>query len=140
MNGTPGSSLWDDLLGLQTKQALLAPAAKRTRPDTPTRFTAWSNAQSFTDGGYLARVMRQTCKSCGAQHETVLGVFHVEIHATGARRLQALAHNAQWPLIEGMPLEVEAQTVPYCGACLRLLGFSREVEAPTTRSLVVPHA
>jgi len=122
-------SLWDDLQDVETKQAIL---------DTPKkRKNEWNNAASFTDGGYLARVLRQTCKSCGGSAEHLQGIFHLEIAPNGTRRLQALGRGAQWPLVDGLPLEVEAQDVDWCPACLRSLGFSRETPAPGVYSLII---
>ena len=45
------NTLWDDVQVVLTREALQAPAAKR-----PSRHTEWSNAHSFIDGGYLARI------------------------------------------------------------------------------------
>lgn len=116
------STLWDDVQVVLTHEALQAPAAKR-----PSRHTEWSNAHSFVDGGYLARIVRETCRSCSGRVESSQGVFHVEVKVgTGTRRLTALPRGGQWPLEPGLPLEIEEVTVDWCAACLRDLGFTTE--------------
>ncbi len=115
----------DDFLAacdrFDTKRALAAPATR------PARHTDWSNAQSFIDGGYLARVLRQHCRGCDSSTESVEGIFHAEIKAgTAARRLTALPRGAQWPLADGLPLEVVSRDVDWCADCLRSLGFTSE--------------
>lgn len=114
-------SLWDDMQADELCAALEAPAAKRKNE--------WSNVGQFVSDGYLARVLRQTCRSCKGRSEHTQGIFHVE-RKEGAkdRRLTALGRGAQWPLSESLPLEVEEVTVDWCPACLRLIGF--DVERP----------
>lgn len=99
----------------------------------------WSNANSFVSEGYLARCIRQTCASCGSVSEHSEGIFHVERSPSGARRLQALLRGVQWTLADNLPMEVTEQSVEWCVACLRTLGFSREVQA-AGRTLVIPQA
>ena len=125
------SSLWDDAQADRITDSLSRPAAK------PARFTEWSdNSRSFRDGGYLARVLRQTCRSCSTTNNHLEGIFHVEIAPNGTRRMTALAANAQWPIQE-WPVEVVATELPLCPACLRSVGFEREVPAPGVFSLLL---
>lgn len=124
------TSLADLLAADLLAEALEAPAAPRRRE--------WSNAHSFVDEGYLARVVRQTCACCHGVQDIPLGIFHAERAPNGTRRLQALPRGGQWPLSEGLPLELESAEVPFCVPCLRLLGFSVERPAPTTCTLKVP--
>ncbi len=103
------------------KKALTQPAARRER------HTEWTNAESFVSEGYLARILRQTCKSCGGTAETTEGIFHAERKpGATARRLTALPRGGQWPITEHLPLEVIETTVDWCPACLRLVGFDAE--------------
>ena len=103
---------------------------RRIAPPPP---KPWSNIGCFISAGYLARVLRQTCRSCRAVAETTEGIFHVEVKpGVSARRLTRLAHGAQWPLAEGLPLEVVESATDWCPACLRTLGFSSEQPAGTS--------
>lgn len=128
-------SLWDDLQADITREAFEAPAAKRPaakRPDA----NAWSNAQSFVSEGYVARVIRQTCKGCGGHVDFAQGIFHAERKpGDSARRLQKLGRGAQWPLSTHCEMEVEIQEVEWCAACLRDLGFT--IERPAQRGFVM---
>lgn len=103
------------------KRALAAPATR------PSRHTEWSNAESFVSEGYIARVLRQTCKSCGAVAEHTEGIFHAERKpGAAARRLTLLPRGAQWPVQEHLPLEVTESTTDWCPPCLRMVGFDAE--------------
>jgi hypothetical protein len=102
------------------------------------RFTSWSDENSFVDGGYLAKVVGQRCKSCGQRNEHVLGIFHVEIKPDGCRRLQRLDPRAQLPAqTTGRAMEYEESDVPACANCLmgENWGFDQVVETPAVRSL-----
>jgi len=106
-------------------------------PKSP-RFTEWrDHTGKFRDGGYLARVLRQTCMTCAGVTEHVEGVFKVEIATNGARRMTALDPAADWPLKE-WPLEVVSLPTRLCAPCLRVLGFEKEVPAPQVFSLLIP--
>jgi hypothetical protein len=92
----------------------------------PVRFTEWNNDTSFRDAGYLARVLRTTCKLCEGVTETLEGIFHVEVHTkSNTRRLQAVL---DWPTGE-YSLEIVPQESAICAGCVRQLGFSDEREA-----------
>jgi len=105
----------------------------------PVRHTEWSNAQSFTFEGYLARVRRTRCECCDATSEVFEGVFTEEVKPNGTRRLQGLSKGAQWPQGVEHRLEVvDGGTTALCALCVRDIGFSRETAAPTSYSLVVP--
>lgn len=124
-------TLLDDLRDDLVREALERPATRPARPES------WNNWARFTDGGYLARVVRQRCLDCGGTVDCVQGIYHVELADNGTRRLQALDPRAQWPL-QQWPMELEVQSVPHCAACLRMLGFELERPAPATYSLRLP--
>jgi len=50
----------------------------------------WTGANSWTSQGYIVRVLRATCKQCGTQHDSLMGVFHREKNGRGDLREQAL--------------------------------------------------
>lgn len=97
------------------------------------RHTAWSNHESFVAAGYLAKVVQTTCNCCGSMRENLEGIFTVEVKVgTGARRMQALAANGDWPQQQVHTVEVSQAFTRFCPDCVRGLGFSREVEAAGT--------
>lgn len=129
-SGKP-TSLWDDAQADRIADALARPAPR------PKRYTDWTDTPSkFRDGGYLARVIRQTCVSCGVTVEFLEGLFHVELAVNGTRRMTALAPNAHWPL-QQWPMEVTNLRIPMCPACLRLVGFDTETTPPEQFSLFI---
>lgn len=97
------------------------------------RYQAQAGNQ-FTDGGYLALVRVQHCEACSATATILDGIFSVELHSAGGRRLTRLDPRAQWPLRSGHTKEVRRESVPFCSGCLSDLGFDRIVgasDAPT---------
>lgn len=100
------------------------------------RHTEWSNQQSFIFDGYLAIVHQTTCETCGSMRENLEGLFTSEVKVgTGARRLQAIPTNGQWPQGGGHRCEVRQFGTKWCPDCVRGLGFDREIEAATGREL-----
>jgi hypothetical protein len=122
-----------ELLGVTlpkgTKRAPVEAGQKPPRAKA-VRFTDWNNFQTFTFGGYLARVTRAHCQCCDNLFDTFEGIFIEEVHVSGTRRLQQLARGAQWPQgdLEHRK-EVAEVEVEYCGDCIGDLGFGREVDA-----------
>lgn len=83
------------------------------------RSASGNNFSSFTDGGYLVQVLAQRCQSCKAVNETLIGIFHCELHSSGSRRLTRLDPRAQLPVTaSGRKLEYTEQLVPACVNCL----------------------
>lgn len=100
----------------------------QTPPKAPMH-REWNNFTSFTLGGYVAKVTRTHCAACDNLFDTLEGVFIEEIHASGARRLTALAKGGDWPAQEAHRKEVSDAEVDYCAHCIGDLGFSREVDS-----------
>lgn len=100
----------------------------------------WCNADRFVSEGYVARIVRYSCKCCHKTADHPLGVFHAERNtSSGMRRLQALPPNGQWPLESGLAYEVETAEIPHCADCLWQLGFDREVPASGVYTRILPN-
>lgn len=95
----------------------------------PVRFTDWSNAATFTFGGYVARTRRLRCGACEGVTDLVEGIFIEEIHLpSGTRRLQQMVKGAQWPTGGGHRQEIWEEGVEVCAGCVAALGFDRLVD------------
>jgi hypothetical protein len=93
------------------------------------RHTEWNNFESFEFKGWVAMVAQITCNCCGSVRERLDGIFTCEVKVgTGARRLQAIASNGDWPVNQQHTVEVRQEFTRFCPDCVRGLGFSREVE------------
>ena len=86
---------------------------------------------TWTSGGYLAKVGRQICQSCGRTQDHCIGVYAVEL-GNGGRRLTRLPSKGQFPL-EPWPMEIDVSEVEWCAVCLSDLGFTPAVGMPQSR-------
>jgi len=97
------------------------------------RHTDWSNEKTFEFTGYIAMITQTTCECCGSMRENLEGIFMCETKiSSGARRLQAIASNGDWPAQGQHTCEVKQLFSRFCPDCVRGLGFTREVEAAGT--------
>ncbi len=110
----------------QAKAVVLGHKPPKLKPE---RHTNWSNAATFTFGGYLARIKWLECQCCGEGTKICEGIFIEEIHLpSGTRRLQQMAKGSQWPQGGGHRQEVWTEKVEVCGKCVADLGFDRIVD------------
>lgn len=95
-----------------------------------------NNFAQFVDGGYMAKVIRQTCNGCHSTSDYLVGLFHIEHHVGGGRRLTKLGKGAQWPLVPGHAVELTWEDVDNCSTCLSFLGFDKIETSPPVRTIV----
>ncbi len=90
---------------------------ERGNLDKP-RANPWHGNSNFLHQGYFTRVLRATCRNCGTQHDSLMGVFSREKNGLGAVREIALdLRRAQLPG-GGIPREYEPVSVPACLECI----------------------
>lgn len=82
---------------------------KRRVIHAPFRPTVWQSQ------GYLARAIRSTCLNCGAQLDSLMGIFHVE--TSGTNRQEHVMSLKGFQLPPGAPARIEWTHVK-TAACL----------------------
>lgn len=83
----------------------------------PKRHTEWTEHSPWVSQGYLARVSEFTCTGCSTRHQSLLGIFHLEIRGTDRRETALSLRNFQ---MNGSP-PVQITLLPpqaICAACL----------------------
>jgi hypothetical protein len=77
----------------------------------------WTGARDWENQGYIVRVLRATCRACGTQNDSLMGVFHREKNGRGDLREQAL--DLRRVQFSGTASRVyEPVSVPACLDCL----------------------
>lgn len=89
------------------------------QPIATKRRLAQELAAPWFHQGYMARILRIECCSCGTEVDELLGVYTIETRG-GSRRLTKAK---QWPQQGPWPIEIEKRTVLHCAYCIESLGF-----------------
>jgi hypothetical protein len=82
---------------------------------------AWTGANNWTARGYFVRALRATCKNCGTQHDSLMGVFLRETNGRGDLRETAL-NGKGLPCtpfnVAPLPREYHPVNIPMCLDCI----------------------
>jgi hypothetical protein len=72
----------------------------------------------WTSQGYLARVIRSTCGNCGAQLDSLMGIFHVESRGTERREQIMTLKGFQLPPSAAAGVEYTPVKTAACLDCI----------------------
>jgi hypothetical protein len=75
-------------------------------------------SQPWRSAGYLARVLRSTCANCGAQVDSLMGIFHVETRGSDKREQVMPAKGFQLPPSAPAKREILPITTQSCLDCI----------------------
>ena len=82
----------------------------------------WTGGNTWISQGYVAKILRVTC-TCGAQHDSLIGIFHRETRCSETREQALNLRNTQFPGDHIHPIEITHAPALACVACLPSKGF-----------------